>query len=178
MRIGIDIDDTITKTHEYVYNLKKDNLPEYDPNELLPNDVFIPFIEKYERDIHQNVLLKDGVKEALDYLHDNGHKIIILSSRGSFYKNITEDTAYQDSYDYFIKNKLPFDKIITNLDDKVKACKENNIDLFIDDKINICESVSASGIKVIKMSNYDDKKTDLEVANNWEEIINRIKEMT
>lgn len=178
MRIGIDIDDTITKTHEYVYNLKKNNLPEYDPNELLPNEVFIPFIEKYERDIHQNVSLKDGVKEALDYLHNNGHKIIILSSRGSFYKNITEDTAYQDSVDYFNKNNLPFDKIMTNLVDKVEACKENDIDLFIDDKLSMCESVRAAGIKVIKMSNYSDIETDIEIANNWKEIIDKIKEMT
>ena len=54
MRIGIDIDDTITKTHEYVIYLKKKHLPEYNPYELLPDEIFKSFIDKYERDIHQN----------------------------------------------------------------------------------------------------------------------------
>ncbi len=177
MRIGIDIDDTITKTHEYVYYLKKTHLKGYNPKELLPDEVFIPFIEKYERDIHRYAELKDGVKSALDYLHESGHTIIILSSRGSFYKTIAEDTAYQDSYDYFIKHKLPFDKMLTNLDDKVATSKEERIDLFIDDNIKTCENVRNSGVKVIKMARFDDYETNLDIASNWSEIINKIKEM-
>ncbi len=177
MRIGIDIDDTITKTHEYVIYLKKKHLPEYNPYELLPDEIFKSFIDKYERDIHQNVELKNGVKEALDYIHEKGHKIIILSSRGSFYKTITEDTAYQDSYDYFIKNKLHFDKLYTNLKEKTEICKENKIDLFIDDNIKVCQSVEDAGIRVIKMFREDDKESDFEIAKNWQDIIKIIKEM-
>lgn len=177
MRIGIDIDDTITKTHEYVYYLKKTHLKEYNPEEMLPDEVFIPFIENFERDIHKYAELKDGVKEALDYLHERGHTIIIMSSRGSFYKTIAEDTAYQDSCDYFIKHKLLFDKMLTNLDDKASTSKEEKIDLFIDDNIKTCENVRKTGIKVIKMARFDDRKNDLDIANNWSEIINIIKEM-
>lgn len=177
MRIGIDIDDTITKTHEYVYYLKKTNLKEYDPSKKLPDEIFIPFIEKYERDIHRYAELKDGVKEALDYLHECGHEIIIMSSRGSFYKTIAEDTAYEDSYNYFKNNNLPFNKMITNLSDKVECAKENKIDLFIDDNIKTCENVLNSGIKVIKMARFDDKECNLDIASNWAEIINKIKEM-
>lgn len=177
MRIGIDIDDTITKTHEYVIYLKKTYLKEYDPNELLPNEIFLPFIDKHERAIHKNAELKEGVKEALDYLHKCGHEIIIMSSRGSYYKTIAEDTAYDDSYKYFKKNNLPFDKLITNLNDKVESAKENKIDLFIDDNIKTCESIQESGIKVIKMARFDDRECNLDIAHNWDEIINKIKEM-
>lgn len=66
MKIGIDVDDTITKTHEYVIYLKKKHLPQYDADLKLQEEVFLPFIEKYEREIHQNVQLKHGAKEALD----------------------------------------------------------------------------------------------------------------
>lgn len=177
MRIGIDIDDTITKTHECVVSLKKTYLPEYNPNLKLPDDVFVPFIESHERDIHKHAELKDGAKEALEYLHAKGHTIIILSSRGSYYKNITEDTAFQDTYDYFIKNNLPFDKIITNLEEKVSACLENKIDLFIDDNIKVCKSVKDAGIKVVKMARFDDLDNDLETVENWNELIKMIKEM-
>lgn len=177
MRIGIDIDDTITKTHEYVYFLKKTYLSDYDSSKMLPDDVFIPFIERFERDIHQNVELKDGVKEALDYLHNNGHTIIILSSRGSYYKNITEDTAYQDTVNYFKRNKLPYDKIFVNLTDKRESCIENKIDLFIDDKESECISVESANIPTIKMERKDDVKTNLKVAKNWQEIMMIIKEM-
>lgn len=31
MRIGIDIDDTITNTYDYVISLKKKYLPQYNP---------------------------------------------------------------------------------------------------------------------------------------------------
>lgn len=177
MRIGIDIDDTITKTHEYVIYLKKKHLPEYNPNEILPDAIFKRFIDEFERDIHQNVTLKEGVKEALDYIHAKGHKIIILSSRGGFYKTIAEDTAYQDTYDYFLKNNLPFDKLYTNLKEKAEICKENKIDLFIDDNALVCQSVKSAGIKVVKMFREDDKESDFEIAKNWQDIIKIIKEM-
>lgn len=177
MKIGIDVDDTITKTHEYVIYLKKKHLPQYDANLKLQEEVFLPFIEKYEREIHQNVQLKNGAKEALDWLKKRGHEIIILSSRGSFYNNVTEDTAYIDTKNYFIKNNLPFDQIIVNLRNKKEAAILNQIDVFIDDKINVCKEVKSAGINVIKMARFDDIKTDLKIANTWEEIISMIKEI-
>lgn len=65
MRIGIDVDDTITKTHEYVIKLKKEAFPDWDPMKMLPEEVFLPFIDKNERKIHQNVELKEGAREAI-----------------------------------------------------------------------------------------------------------------
>lgn len=179
MRIGIDVDDTITKTHEYVIKLKKEAFPDWDPMKMLPEEVFLPFIDKNERKIHQNVELKEGAKEALLYMHEKGHKIIILSSRGSYYNKITEDTAYIDTYNYFLKNGLPFDKIVTNLDGKVEACLENKIDLFIDDNIDVCKSVNDANIKVINMKhkNKNNFECNLDTVSNWSEIISKLEEM-
>jgi len=78
MRIGIDIDDTITNSHDYVIYLKKKYLPQYDSTKLLPDDVFREFINKYDSLIHKNAPLKEGVVEAITYLKNAGHTIYIM----------------------------------------------------------------------------------------------------
>lgn len=112
-------------------------------------------------------------------MHEKGHKIIILSSRGSYYNKITEDTAYIDTYNYFLKHGLPFDKIVTNLDGKVEACLENKIDLFIDDNIGVLMRVNDANIKVINMNhkNKNDFECNLDTVSNWSEIISKLEEM-
>lgn len=171
MRIGIDIDDTITDTHDYVIYLKRKYLPEYDAYSLLPDDVFKEFIYKYDSIIHQNVSLKKDAKEAIKELKSRGHEIYIMSSRGSY-----SDNSYEDSYNYLIEHDIPFDKLICNIDTKVDSVKENKIDLFIDDNINICNLLIENGINVIKMKRHDDKEYEHLSFSTWEEIIKCIKE--
>ncbi len=65
----------------------------------------------------------------------------------------------------------------TNLKEKTEICKENKIDLFIDDNIKLCQSVEDAGIRVIKMFREDDKESNFEIAKNWQDIIKIIKEM-
>lgn len=171
MRIGIDIDDTITNSHDYVIYLKKKYLPQYDPYQMLPNDVFDEFIHKYDSEIHQNAPLKEGVVEAITYLKKQGHTIYIMSARGNY-----SDSSYADSYEYLKKNNIPFDKLICNIGTKVEAVKREKIDLFIDDNINICNELRNNGINVIKMRRHDDIENDHLTCDNWEEIIKCIKE--
>lgn len=171
MRIGIDIDDTITNSHDYVVYLKKKYLPEYNPNEMLPDDVFDEFIHKYDPLISRNAPLKSGAVKAINELKSRGHVIYIMSARGNY-----SDYAYEDSYNYLKKHNIPFDKLICNIGTKVEAVKEANIDLFIDDNIKVCDLLVKNGINVIKMKRYDDLENNHIVCSNWEEIIKCIKE--
>lgn len=171
MRIGIDIDDTITNSHDYVVSLKKKYLPQYNPNELLPDEVFKEFIYKYDSYISKYAPLKEGAQEAISQLKSRGHEIYIMSSRGNYSK-----TAYEDSYNYLINHNIPFDKLLCNIGTKVEAVKEEKIDLFIDDNTKICDLLKESGINVIKMQRYDDEPNDHLSFSSWEEIIKCIKE--
>lgn len=171
MRIGIDIDDTISNSRDYVISLKKKYLPQYNPYEMLPDDVFNEFIHKYDPDIHRNASLKEGVVEAITYLKNQGHTIYIMTARGNY-----SDSSYEDSEFYLKKHNIPYDKLICNIGTKVEAIKREKIDLFIDDNTNICHELKKNGISVIKMKRHDDSVNDLIVCANWEEIIKCIKE--
>ncbi len=171
MRIGIDIDDTITNSHDYVIYLKKKYLPQYDSTKLLPDDVFREFINKYDSLIHKNAPLKEGVVEAITYLKNAGHTIYIMSARGNYSK-----TSYEDSQDYLLRHNIPYDKLICNVGTKVEAVKCEKIDLFIDDNAQVCNSLRNNNINVIKMKRHDDKEENLLTCANWEEIIKCIKE--
>lgn len=170
MRIGIDIDDTITNSKEYVTNLKKQLYPEYDCNKKLPDNVFLNFINQYDSIIHKNVKLKNGVKESLDYLKKQGHEIVFITARGEFSKTSEEDTL-----NYFKKHNIPYDKLICEAYDKGKIAFDNKIDIFIDDLLTNCRSVNTYGIKVIKFARSDDQdKCEFTVFDNWKEIIKYI----
>ncbi len=171
MRIGIDIDDTITNSRDYVVSLKKKYLPQYNPYEMLPDDVFQEFIHKYDSDIHTNAPLKEGVVEAISYLKEQGHTIYIMSARGNY-----SDSSYEDSREYLIKHNIPFDKLLCNLGTKIDAIRREKIDLFIDDNTHICDELRKNGVNVIKMKRHDDTENDHLVCASWKEIIKCIKE--
>lgn len=171
MRIGIDIDDTITNSHDYVVSLKKKYLPQYNTYERLPDDVFNEFIYKYDHLINKNAPLKKGAVEAISELKSRGHEIYIMSSRGNYF-----DYAYEDSYNYLKKHNIPFDKLLCNLGTKVEAVKNEGIDLFIDDNIKVCNLLAQNGINVIKMKRHDDIENDHIVCCSWKDITKCIKE--
>lgn len=138
---------------------------------MIPAAIFEEFIYKYDSKIHKNVPLKEGVVEAITYLKDQGHEIFIMTARGTY-----SASSYEDSKNYLLKNKIPFDKLLCNLGTKVKEAKEEKIDLFIDDNISVCDELKKNGINVIKMKRHDDPVNDHIVCANWEEIIKYIKE--
>jgi len=76
------------------------------------------------------------------------------------------------------KNKIYYDKLIVNAREKSSVCKNENIDLFIDDQLNNCLSISNVGIKTImitdKIYNYD----EITQLKNWNEIYEYIKKQS
>lgn len=61
--------------------------------------------------------------------------------------------------------------------DKAKVCKNEKIDLFIDDSIANCSKVKELGIETIlfnSKSNIEDKNSFYRV-NEWKEIYEKIK---
>ena len=183
MRIGVDIDDTITDsweclipTYSKMFNIDEkvlhNSMPYYSSvKDLISLDeyykVMLPVYDK----IIPNVHLKDDVKDVIDKLYELGHTITFITSRG-----IDHTNAYKVSKDYLDKYNIKYERIITGCSDKAEACEKENIDLFIDDSIKHCQSVSKKGIDTLLFETYYNKDyKDIKHVASWNDIYDYIK---
>lgn len=180
MRIGIDIDDTIANSWEYFmpifsheFNIKLDenSRPYYQGiKDQIPFAEFERVMKKYENTMI-NITLKENVSKILHKLKQDGHQIIFITARGKTYNN-----PYQITKEYLDNNNIPYDKIILDSWDKSIACREENIDLFIDDSPKHCKEVSNIGIEVIMMdAKYNQNNNQFTRKVNWDEIYKYIQ---
>ena len=186
MRIGIDIDNTICDTGTYlekkIYEWDKFNNREtkltsnykniyqkfaYDLKEKERFDnIYVPIMQ-----VEANAI-RDTDK-VINNLKKEGHQIYIISYRGKFqYENALEVTKM-----WLKKNNIPYDEIIVEEWDKGKVCKENNIDIFIDDEPVHLKQVKEQGVDVIMYSTkYNSYCNDFNCIDNWNDIYSYIQE--
>jgi len=178
MRIGIDIDDTITETYDAtiktickMYNLSYHELIKEKLNyDILSRRYSEAFkLEIYEKEILKLKLKKD-VKKVINKLSKK-HEIIIITARNKFECRF----PYNLSYEYLTTNNIYFDELFVEVSDKGKCCYENKIDLFIDDSIRNCLSVNEYGIDTIIYDNVFNKDCNLRRYDNWLDIYDYIE---
>lgn len=191
MIIGIDIDDTLTDIRDelkeaLIQYAKKIGKYNEDEEKYIPdnNDGNV-FKERYNftneeirtfyNDIHDEIGKKanprEGAKQVIDKLRLEGNKIYIITARD--YE--LHDDPYALSKEWLDRNEIKYDKLIVNARDKAKICKEENVEVFIDDKLANCMKLDEQGIKVIRITNYEDKYGNIVNKKNWNEIYNYIK---
>lgn len=174
MRIGIDVDNTMTDTFGYVIDLKKKYYNDLDNNyHNWDTDIRDDFLEKYIEEIWSNCSLKDNCREVINKLKKEGHEIIIITYRQDVYV----DNSYEILKNYLDKNGVLFDEIYMHITDKGKLCKEKNIDLFIDDKLENVESVANVGIDVLQFYNEFEKIGNYQIVKSWDEIYTYISNL-
>ena len=177
MRIGIDIDDTMT--------FIKDDLLEaainYDKSlgnsgKFLNDNYYVGkrfewnkeeysyFMGEVRKQVVNNAKLRPGLIEVLTKLKEMGHEIIIITARSNRY--------YKDSHnmtiDWLRKEQIPYDKLILPSVNKKKDCLEEQIDIFLDDDVNNCLSVSSAGIKTFIMDNVDNYLEDKDITRVYD----------
>lgn len=190
MKIGVDLDGVIFDS-EKLYRVCAEL---YEVQELRKNTIINPkeltfqkrykwteeetkeFINKYHMYIVNNSNFMPGAKTVLKLLKEEGNKLYIITARGAVEPEYIEITKQ-----ILRKNDLEiFDKCYWGITDKAKVCKEENIDLMIDDYIVNCEKVSEANIKTIYLKDapsYEMEETQhLKVLYNWGEIYRYIKE--
>lgn len=194
MRIGIDIDNTLTKVQDklnkaafdYAISLGK-KIDNYDnPLEDIKNngDTYKKkfqftyeelkyFLKEIQEEITNNALPRENVKNVIDKLKEDGHEIYIVTARDSEF----HDDPYKLSKEWLDKNNIYYDKLIVNAREKSLVCKDKNIDLFIDDQLNNCLSVTNVGIKTIMITDKIHNYNEITQLQNWNEIYNYINEM-
>lgn len=194
MKIGIDIDNTLTEIQEklnkaafeYAISLGK-KIDNYDnPMEDIKNngDTYRKkfqftyeelkyFLKDIQENITNNASPRANAKEVIDKLKKDGNEIYIITARDSEF----HDDPYKYSKDWLDKNKIYYDKLIVNAREKSYVCKNEKIDLFIDDQLNNCLSVQNAGIQTIMITDKTYNYDKIKQLKDWNEIYNYINEM-
>ena len=193
MRIGIDIDDTLTDINEELENAileyatrlgknqAKDTSNLVDKNDGNIYQVKYGFtyneIKYFLKDIQESITNKaiprENAKETIGKLRKAGHEVYIITARDSEF----HDNPYKLSKEWLDKNDIEYDKLIVNARDKAQICKEEKIDVFIDDKTSNCIDVSKVGVIVIRIANDNINCDNFITLKDWSAIYRYINEI-
>ncbi len=181
MKIGLDIDDTLTNTKEqqiiYWQEYYKNN-PRNGYSKTLPStindfgDEYIQtFWDTYRTPLSFDSTFKVNAAKIITKLRKEGHIICIVTSRpDEKYPNL-----HKHLKDWFKKNNIIVDFIYTNIRNKGLFCHQKNIEIFIDDDIKHIKSANNYHIKTIlfnKNKSYNGYQT-----TNWLELYKIIKKI-
>ena len=191
MKIGIDLDGVLFDS-EKLFRVYTEL---YDTNVLKRNSIIDnrivrlqeryswtqeeinDFMEKYQTKIVQEAQFMPGAREVVKMLKEEGHELIIITARGSIKKEhiqITQDVLKQANMDIF-------DKYYFGTENKEQICKQENIDIMIEDSNTKSKIISDNGIKTIYLkdaANFEMQENEnLKVLYNWGEIYRYIKEV-
>ena len=186
MRIGIDIDNCISNFDDELLNeyLKHDKelrntgiinenpiyitIDMFDWSEEESDEFYYTNIQRIARNLKP---LKNA-KKVIDQLKQDGNEIYIISARDNGeYIHPLEMTK-----DWLEKYEIYYDKLIlTGRHEKGEVCKENYIDIMIEDSSNHCEDIENHGVKCLQMTTrYNRQETRFERVKNWMEIYEKL----
>lgn len=181
MNIGIDIDDTLTNTNEATSVFASKYESEHPDAKLnlhklvtgiLDTKELEDFYITHSKEICNIATIKEDAKNVIEKLREEGNKIFVITARSDKYF----DNADKYVEDYLRRNEIEFDKIITAQEDKLKACKDENIDFMFDDKISTIETLNQNNIKgaVFTSSLNKEIETSSDRVSSWTELYNYI----
>ncbi|MCM3158371.1 hypothetical protein M3585_13115 [Bacillus subtilis] len=177
LRLGIDIDGTITAQDTFVPYLNRsfnlsislNDMTDYDLTKLLniTQEEFWDWMNQNEAIIYKEALLAQHAKQSLDLLKEE-HKLIYITARRTHLTDIT--------YEWFERQNIHYDHIeLVGGHHKVEAVKNHNIDLFFEDHHgNAMMIAKEAGIPVILFNSpYNQLPIDSNIirVNNWLEAV-------
>lgn len=198
MNIGIDIDDTLSNSFESVFA----DSQKFDIEELgntgkvqkygkIDNHNYIEkmyphwtnnqidlFWDKYFINMLTIATPKEYAAEIIQKLQNEGNRIIIITSR---YEVVPGEKVVENySKKWLDKNKIPYDELILDAQDKLKAAKEAGVQLFIDDSIQHCKRMQEGKIKTFlytSIMNQEIEVPELERVYSWVQIYNKYQKL-
>lgn len=184
MRIGIDIDGVLTDISKFYldYGAKfafENNIEPIiaDPNEYeieeildLEKGAHKEFWEKYDEFYTKKIYTREFASEVIDKLKNEGNEIHIITAR-----NPKEEQSENWTSDWLEENNIYYDKLVFT-DKKVEYCKENNLDLVIEDSVKNVLEISRV-IPVICLDNRYNKECEgnnITRCYSWYDIYSKI----
>ena len=190
MKIGIDLDgvvidsETTFRTYEEIFDidvLKGNHLinkeePKFQARYNWTNEQEKEFIEKYFLIVSKESNLMSGFIGIYKLLKEQGHEFVVITARGGFVKEMKDDAIR-----LLEENNIKFDKYYWNVDDKLEICKNEKVDIMIDDDWKIIKRLAENEVKTLYFRDTNLMKMEenqyIEEVNNWGEIYRYIKEM-
>ncbi len=178
LRLGIDIDGTVTDPKTFVPYLNKsfkksltyNDLTEYDLTKVLniSEQGFWEWMDEFEPIIYKEAPLAPYAKEVLDAWKLQ-HQLYFISARREHLLDIT--------YNWFKENEIYYHHIeLIGHHNKLEAVKQNEISIFFEDKHdNACMISEEHDIPVILFNtpyNQDPIPKGVIRVNNWLEAKN------
>lgn len=177
VKIGIDVDDTITNSYDLItdyvakaYKMKKEDIIEkgYSYDFMLTHPDIFPDYDQFcattLRNIVINATTKPNVREIIKLLHEQGHTIEIITARN--YGEYRDPVSFTKTF--LDKKGIYYDNINVNVDNKGVFCHENGFDLLIDDSVKHCTFAKENGVKCILIDNTFNKTAkDFVRAKDW-----------
>ena len=196
MNIGIDVDGVIQNVYKFINEegiryCKHNNLDvKIDNNAFYIQDIF-GWNKETTRDFwlkNQFVYAKEGeaipkASENIKKLKQDGHKIIIITSRSIVDKDLHKelfDEMKNQVREWLNKNKIIYDNIVFAGADKSNNIIENNINIMIEDSPKNLEQLS----EITKMIcvdwpyNREINNDNISRCYNWDEIYEKICEIS
>ena len=190
MKIGIDIDNTLTDTLPVLKDACGRYNKEVVQRDLIMNETGFAtynlfdwteeeefdFCHKYIASVLSKVPIKSGAIEVLKQLEENGDEIHIITARTDTHL----DNAYAFTKQFLDKNNIAYNKLIVGCTDKLAYCKEVGISLMVDDEPQNIKSISKE-IPVIVFEGPHNKNVggkNIVKVNSWNrvyEVIEAIK---
>jgi len=190
MKIGIDIDGVILDSEKEfrikaelfdILKLKRNSIinkkelrvqAHYSWNE----EEFKEYMNKEFLKVSKECNFMPGALEIINMLKKEGHELVIITARGVFIKEMI-DVAKQR----LAEKGLTFDKYYWAIEDKLKICNEENIDIMIDDYYKTCKNTSDNNVKTLYFREYPSYELEenefLKEVHNWGEIYRYIHEI-
>ena len=156
MRIGIDIDGVLTDLEQYQLDCSSKFMFEhynkgikdgngYETTEIY--DVDTKTDDSFWSEYLQLYATEEPARKYADEvtykLHKDGNEIYIITARHLTDKDNEQGYQMRETVKNWLKNNnIYYDKLIFSPEDKLNICKENNIDLMIEDKVENINNIS------------------------------------
>ena len=196
MKIGIDIDDTTFLTvksmlkYADIFEEKISGVPtNRDSFGLIKNRYYLKalygwddktkseFFDKYYKNVLEECTMLPNADKTIQKLKEEGDTIHFITAR---LMNIAECDTEKITKDSLRNFNIPYDSLNLHISDKLTFCKENGIELLIEDSYETCIELTDNGIKSILMTtkmNADINDDGITRVNNWDEVYQKIQEM-
>ena len=191
MKIGIDLDgvvidsETTFRTYEEIFDidtLKENNLvdreePKFQARYNWTKEQEKEFIKKYFLKVSRESNLMSGFIGVYNLLKEQGHEFVVITARGGFIKEMKDDAIR-----LLDENNIKFDKYYWHVEDKLEVCKNENVDIMIDDDWRIIKNLADNQVKTLYFKDTNLKTLEeseyIKEVNNWGDIYRTIKERT
>ena len=155
MRIGIDIDGVLTDYEKWQLDAGSKFFLKYNKNIVVPDgydsdtvfnvtkEMDSEFWKEYLYDYAKNEPARKFAGEVIDILKEKGYEIYIITARYLTNRNDELGKQMRDIVkEWLNENRINYDKIIFSPEDKFDICKDNSIDIMIEDKVDNINNIS------------------------------------